>query len=184
MSWKNTEARYGSLSIALHWVMVLLLAAVYACIELRSNFDRASSGRLWLGQFHFMLGLSVFALVWLRLLARSFGATPRIRPAPAAWQQWPARLMHLALYALMIAMPLLGWLTLSGQDKPIPFWGLQLPPLIAANRELAGQIEDWHIRVGEWGYWLIGLHAVAGLAHHYVRRDNALSRILPRRRVD
>lgn len=181
MSWKNNEARYGSLSITLHWLMALLLVAVYVCIELRSYFDRNTLGRLWLGQFHFMFGLSVFALVWLRLLARSLGVTPRIVPAPPAWQGLLARLMHLALYALMIAMPLLGWLTLSGQAKPIPFWGLQLPSLMAPDRELAGQIEDWHIRIGEWGYWLIGLHTVAGLGHHYLRRDNALRRIWPGR---
>jgi cytochrome b561 len=179
MSWKNTEARYGSLSIALHWLMVVLLIAVYACIELRGQFERGSAPRALIVQFHFMLGLSVFVLVWLRLLARSLGATPAIVPRPPRWQLALARLMHLALYGLMIAMPLLGWLTLSGQNKPVPFWGLTLPPLIDADRDLAGRLQQWHMQVGTWGYWLIGLHALAGLGHHYWRRDNTLLRMWP-----
>ncbi|WP_213877377.1 cytochrome b [Pseudomonas sp. dw_358] len=182
MTWKNTLARYGSLSITLHWLMVVLLIAVYTCTELRSHFDRGTAGRLLSGQFHYMFGLTIFALVWLRLLARGLGVTPRITPAPPRWQRRLAWLMHMALYALMIAMPVLGWLTLSGEGKAIPFWGLQMPPLMAPDKELAAQIEDWHIQIGEWGYWLIGLHTLAGLAHHYLKRDDTLSRMLPRRR--
>lgn len=173
------RARYSHLSIALHWLMVLLLAAVYACVELRGQFLRGSGGRQLIVQLHFMLGLSVFVLVWLRLLARSLGTTPRIEPPPPFWQSSLARLMHGALYALMLGMPLLGWLTLSAQNKPVFFWGLVLPPLIDADKDLGGRLQQWHMDLGHWGYWLIGLHALAGLAHHYVRRDDTLRRMLP-----
>jgi cytochrome b561 len=181
MSWKNTENRYGSLSIALHWLMLILIAAVYACIELKGNFPKGSEPRELLKQWHFMLGLSVFALVWLRLIARLIAPTPRIVPAIPLWQALPAKLMHLALYALMIGAPLAGWLILSAADKPIPFFGLQLPALIGPNPELAGQIKELHELAGVVGYWLIGLHAAAGLFHHFIRRDNTLTRMLPGR---
>ncbi|GLK87990.1 cytochrome b [Pseudomonas turukhanskensis] len=181
MSWKNSESRYGTASIALHWLMVILLAAVYACIELRGIFPKDSVERDLMKQFHFMLGLSVFGLVWLRLLLRAIAPTPRIEPAPPAWQMLPAKLMHLALYLLMIGLPLAGWLILSAADKPVPFFGLELPHLVGKNPDLAKQIKEWHELGGSLGYWLIGLHAVAGLAHHYVIRDNTLLRMLPRR---
>ncbi len=181
MNWKNTEQRYGKLSIALHWLMLLLIAAVYACIELKGNFPKGSEPRELLKQWHFMLGLSVFALVWLRLLARVIAPTPKIVPAIPAWQAIPAKLMHVALYALMIGAPLAGWLILSAAGKPIPFFGFELPPLIEQNQALAGQIKEWHETAGTAGYWLIGLHAAAGLLHHYVLRDNTLTRILPQR---
>jgi len=71
MTWKNTAARWGSLSIALHWLMLILMVGVYACIELKGFFPKGSETRELLKQWHFMLGLSVFALVWLRLLARA-----------------------------------------------------------------------------------------------------------------
>ncbi|PTU74735.1 cytochrome b [Pseudomonas mangrovi] len=181
MSWKNSENRYGSLSIALHWLMLILIAGVYACIELKGNFPKGSEPRELLKQWHFMLGLGVFALVWLRLLARLIAPTPRIVPAIPLWQALPAKLMHLALYALMIGAPLAGWLILSAADKPIPFFGLQLPALIGPNPELAGQIKELHELAGVAGYWLIGLHAAAGLLHHFIRRDNTLTRMLPGR---
>jgi cytochrome b561 len=181
MSWKNDERRYGSLSIALHWLMLVLLIGVYACIELKGNFPKGSEPRELLKQWHFMLGLSVFALVWLRLLARVIAPTPKIVPAIPAWQAIPAKLMHAALYALMIGAPLAGWLILSAAGKPIPFFGLELPPLVDKNPDLAGQIKELHELAGTAGYWLIGLHAAAGLFHHYVSRDNTLTRMLPGR---
>jgi len=180
MSWKHTEARYGSLSISLHWLTLVLLAGVYACIELRSGFPKGSDPRELLKHWHFMLGLTVFGLTWLRLLARAFGKAPAIVPTPPAWQMLAARLMHLALYALLLGAPLAGWLTLSAGGKPIPFFGLELPPLVDPDPDLARQIKGWHELAGTVGYWLIGLHALAALAHHYISHDNTLRRMLPR----
>ncbi|MBK3868486.1 cytochrome B [Pseudomonas stutzeri] len=180
MTASNPLMRYGRLSIALHWLMVLLIVGVYATIELKGNFAKGSEPRELLKQWHFMLGLTVFALVWLRLLARW------LRPAPtpvagATWEHVLASLMHLALYALMIGLPLLGWLTLSAAGKPIPFFGLELPALIGPDEALAGDFKELHETVGVLGYWLIGLHAAAALFHQYVRRDGTLLRMLPQR---
>jgi len=87
--------------------------------------------------------------------------------------------MHVAFYALMILMPLAGWLMLSAQGKPIPFFGLQLPALISESKELAKLIKEIHSTAGTVGYFLIGLHALAALFHHFVLRDNTLRRMLP-----
>ncbi len=157
--------------------MLLLLAAVYACIELREFFPRGSAIREGLKTWHYMLGLSVFGFVGLRLVAR-IGSTPL--SGPRTWSDWLAAAVHLALYAIMIAMPILGWLALSADDKAIPFFGLELPPLIGPNKALAEQVEEIHETVGTVGYWLVGLHAVAALFHHYVLRDDVLRRMLPR----
>ena len=122
MSWKNTSNRYGTLSIGLHWIMLLLLIAVYASINLRELYPKGSDLREALKTWHFMLGLCVFALVSLRIYARLSEPTPSITPEPMPWQSLSANVMHIALYALMIGMPLLGWLLLSANGKPIPFF--------------------------------------------------------------
>jgi len=181
--WKNTIDRYGSASIAMHWLMLLLLIAVYACIELRELFPKGSDTREALKVWHYMLGLSVFVLVWLRLVMHLPGTKPHIVPEQGPWQSLSARLMHIALYLLMIAMPVAGWLLLSADGKPIPFFGLQLPALIGENKALADTIKEIHETGGTIGYYLIGLHAGAALFHHYIKRDNTLTRMLPKRRT-
>jgi superoxide oxidase len=181
MNWRNTESRYGALSIGLHWLMLLLIASVYACIELRGNFPKGSDIREGLKTWHFMLGLSILVLVLVRLAAHFIGTVPRIEPDPPKWQSLFAKLMHIALYALMIGMPLLGWLTLSAEGKLVPFFGLQLPSLVGESKSIAGWAKELHETGGTVGYFLIGLHAVAALFHHYVVRDNTLRRMLPSR---
>jgi cytochrome b561 len=182
MQWNSTTDRYGSLSIAMHWLMLALLVAVYACIELREFYPKGSDPREALKQWHFMLGLSVFALVWLRLALRVAGASPQTRPAVGLLQHRLAVAMHLALYVFMLAMPLLGWLLLSAEGKPVPFFGLQLPALVGSDPALAGSVEELHETIGTVGYYLVGLHATAALFHHYFRRDNTLLRMLPQLR--
>jgi len=175
----NSIQRYHKLSIGLHWLMLLLLIAVYASIELREFFPKGSDPRKAMKLWHFMLGLSVLAFALVRLLVRVTNQTPAIQPPPPQWQATIAHLMHIALYGLMIGMPLAGWLILSGEGQTIPFFGLELPALIGPNKELAHQIEELHETMGKVGYFLIGLHAVAGLYHHYVVKDNTLRRMLP-----
>lgn len=181
MGLKNTAERYGSVSIALHWLMLLLFIGVYATIELRVNFPKGSDTRELLKHWHFMLGLAIFFLVWIRIAARVIAPTPKIVPAMPRWQTAMAKLMHVALYALMIVLPLAGWIILSAAGKPIPFFGLELPPLTGENLALSKEIKSTHELVGQIGYFLIAAHAVAALFHHYVQKDNTLTRMLPKR---
>lgn len=173
------KSRYPTASIIMHWAMVLLIAAVYLCIELTDEFPKGSVEREFLKHWHFTLGLTVFVLVWLRLALRLFGTVPPIAPTPPVWQARLGSIVHVLLYVLMIAMPIGGWLILSGADKPVPFYGLELPHLMGPDKELAEQIGDIHGTFGNIGYFLIGLHALAGLYHHYLQRDNTLKRMLP-----
>ena len=179
MEFKKISDRYHLASISLHWAMLALFIAVYATIELRVFFDKGTAMREGLKSFHFMLGLLMFGLVFLRIAMRAKFPAPRIEPAPPQWQSIAAKLGHLALYALMLGMPLVGWLILSASGKPVPFFGLELPALIGVNKELAGQLKEIHELVGTIGYFLIGGHAVTALFHHYVKRDSTLIRMWP-----
>jgi cytochrome b561 len=179
MRLRNTLERYGSMQITLHWVMLLLLAAVYACIELRGYFPKGSDTREALKTWHFMLGLTVLVLAMARVVIHLFGPGPRINPVPPRWQLIASKVVHIALYAFMFGMPIVGWLLLSADAKAIPFFGVELPALTRANSDMAKQLKEVHEAVGTVGYVLIGVHAAAALIHHYVVRDNTLRRILP-----
>lgn len=182
MNVPQAAARYGRLSIALHWLMLALLALVCLLMELRGYFPRGSATRDAMRLWHYMLGLSVLALVVLRVAARLRAGTPPIVPAPAAWQAWPSKLVHLTLYLLMIGMPIVGWMIVSAEGHAVPFFGLELPPLAAKDHALAESAEDLHKLLGTIGYWLVGLHAAAALFHHHVVKDDTLRRMLPGRR--
>lgn len=126
--------------------------------------------------WHDLLGLSVFGFVALHLVARI--GFPRL-PGPRSSNDRLAAGVHLALYAIMIAMPSLGWLALSADGKAVAAFGFQLPPLIGPNEALAEQLKEVHETVGTIAYWLVGAHAAAALFHHYVLRDGVLRRMLP-----
>ena len=143
MTLTNTQTRYGSLSIALHWLMLILLAAVYACIEFRGLFPKDSAERDLMKTLHFMLGLTVFTLVWLRLLLKVTRPTPRIEPKPPAWQTGLAHLMHWALYLFMISMPILGWLITSAEGHQVMFYGFDLPLLVALCLLMLASLNDY-----------------------------------------
>jgi cytochrome b561 len=177
--WKNTEAGYGWLSISLHWLMLLLIAAAYVTIELKPVFPRGSPAREVTVLAHYFLGLSIFALVWLRLGVRMLGVRPAISPALPAGQAAWAKTMHWLLYALMLVLPLSGWLLISAKGIAVPIFDMELPALIGKSKEVAKGFREIHNAVATTGYVLIGLHAAAGIFHHYARRDNSLKLMLP-----
>ncbi|WP_295479607.1 cytochrome b [uncultured Pseudomonas sp.] len=179
MTRETTVQRYGNLSIALHWLMLALFAGVYACIQIKGLLPRGSNARsLFLG-LHGALGLSIFVLVWLRLLGR-LAPRPPITPRPAQWQERLSHLVHLALYGLMITTPVLAWLMLAAGGKPFPYFGFSVWAPIEISPEWAKQLKESHEFIGNAGYWLIALHAAAGLFHHYWIKDDTLARMLPR----
>ena len=172
MSLTNTSTYYGSLSMGLHWVSVLLILAVYSCIELRELYPKGSDPREALKVWHFMLGLSLFAVSLPRILFATWQKTPSITPIPPKWQTRLANAVRLLLYVLLLAMPILGWSILSLEGKTIPFLFTELPPLWPANELWAERIEELHQTIGNVGLGLIGLHTAAALFHHYALRDN------------
>ena len=181
----HTTHRYHGLLIGLHWLMAGLIVAAYAVIELKGFFPKGSEPRLLMKSIHYGLGLSVLGFAVLRVLTRLTvqRTTPKhtdaVRPAMPRLQHRLSQSMHWALYGFMLAMPVLGWLLLSAKGESVQWFGWSLPMLIAENITLSDTLEELHETLGSIGYALIGLHALAGLWHHYVQRDNRLTRMLP-----
>ena len=181
MDWKNTTDRYGAPMIGLHWLTLLLVIAVYVCINVADIYPKGSDLRALWKWWHYIAGLAVLALVAIRLFVRlGSGPDPHVEPQMPRWQRRLADVAHVALYVFMFVMPLLGWLALSADGKPVLIAGFHLPMLMSENKPLAHSLEEIHETLGTVGYFLIGLHAAAALLHHYVVRDNALRRMLPR----
>lgn len=182
MNDSQLQKRYPNSAILLHWLVLLLVVAAYACILLRTNFERGSDIREGLKAWHFLLGLSVLAATFLRIGLRVLvWKTPPITPEPPRMLHLLSIAAHLAIYAWLVAMPFAGWTILSAEGDPIPFWGLNLPPLTSPDKALADQVKELHETSGTVGYFLLGLHAAAALFHHYFMKDDTLRRMLPRK---
>lgn len=171
------RARYRPSLIALHWITFLLLIAVYATMELRGMFPRGSAPRELMKTAHYFLGMSVLVLTAIRLLVRMVSTTPPIQPPPPAWQNLLAKLTALALYGLMLSMPILGYLLLNAEGHAPSIAGLSLPLLIGKQAGLAETLEELHESIAVFGYALVGLHALAAIYHHHVRHDDTLRRM-------
>ena len=175
----DSPFKYSRPLVALHWLMFLFLIVVYAAMEFRVLYDKGMPEREFMKSLHFMFGLCVFLLVFLRLLAR------RVSPHPESVHsqglvlglQPAAGVGHVVLYLFMAIMPIAGWLLLSAAGKPIPFFGFELPALIAPDEALAKQIKSLHALAGNIGYGLIGLHVAAALFHQLVLKDRLLQRM-------
>ena len=172
--------RYAPLLCRLHWLMAFLVLAAYLLIEQRGLFPRGSAARAAMVQGHFWAGIGVFALVWWRLAGRVRHGVPPVSPPLDRFSALASKLVHLALYAFFIAMPLLGLATAwsDGKQVLLPFTGIALPALLPENESLAHVLEDLHGTIGEAFYWLIGAHVLAAIWHHAFRRDDTLKRIL------
>ena len=134
-------ARHAVTVIVLHWLVFLLMAGAYATMELRDLFPKGSPERAAMRLWHYGLGLSVLAAVFVRVLARVSARSPEVVPAPPAWQDRVAKLAHVALYALMIALPVLGWLALSAEGRPITLAGAI--DMAWVTRETVAALYEW-----------------------------------------
>lgn len=177
---RPTTRNYATPSIVLHWLTVLLIIAVYALIEFRGIFPKGTPERDMMKAWHMTLGMTVFALTWLRLLFNAVNKRPPITPTPPQWQRTLTQIAHGLLLAFLVFLPFSGWLMVSAFGKPVPFWGLELPALIDPMREVGKNIEELHEAIAKAGYALIGLHAVAALWHHHVMKDDTLKRMVGR----
>lgn len=171
--------KYARSQILFHWLTVFLLVVAYATIELRGLAERGSWQRNAVMITHFSAGFCVLLLMLARLFLRTRKTTPAITPPLARWQTGLSHLVHTLLYALFVTLPVLGLTSRYLRGKAWSLFGLNMPVATAPDPETAAMLIDWHETLAPLGYWLIGLHALAALFHHYFLRDNTLRRMMP-----
>ena len=160
--------------------MALLIVIAYVLIEQRGLFSRGSVERAAMVQGHFWTGLTIFVLALWRLAIRRRDGAPPVTPRLDRWNSLAATSLHVALYLFFIVQPMLGLATAWSDGKAVllPFTNIALPALLAENKDLAHTLEDLHGTIGDVFYWVIGIHVLAALWHHMVRKDDTLKRML------
>lgn len=176
--WRNSMTHFGVLARAFHWGMTLLIIVVLLAVELHELFPKGSAMRAAFMATHFQGGLLVFALVWVRLLNTLTDRAPIVEPVLTVGKEKISALVKFGLYLCMIALPIIGMLDMQAADKPLTFFGMQLPELIGTNSAMAHDLKELHETIGNFMIGLILLHVVAAFWHHLVLRDTVLQRML------
>lgn len=179
MNWRSTTQRWGVIAKAFHWLVALGIFAL-AGIGLYMVDMPLGMTQLRLFLLHKALGVTVLALVVLRLLWRLIDRHPRYPADMPRWQVGAAHASHALLYLLLLLIPISGWVYNSASGFPLPWFGLlQLPALAPVSKPLARVALDVH----EIAFWVLAavllLHVAAALDHHFRHRDTVLLRMLP-----
>jgi cytochrome b561 len=162
-----------------HWAMAALIFAQIA-LGLVAVSLRVSPTKLNFFVWHKSTGMLILALLALRILWRLSHRAPELPWEMPLWERAGAHLSHWLLYALMIALPLTGWVISSASNVPFKiFWTIPLPAITAPDKA----VEDLFATVHGWLVTLLALvlfaHIGAALRHHYVKKDTVLTRMLP-----
>lgn len=182
MSLKNSTDRWGGISQLLHWTIAILIVLIGIVGLVMGELPR-SPKYFWVYTAHKSLGLTVLALVLVRIGWRLYAGAPRPVPGTPRLQALLASATHGAIYLLILALPLSGWIYDSANAlRPFRWFGLvEVPKLVAPDEALAASAHGAH----EWLFWLlmalVAGHAGAALYHHFIQRDATLARMLPRR---
>lgn len=181
--------RYTRPAVVLHWlVAVLMIVNVALALVADSLPDSWVRGVI---DTHKSIGITVLGLVVLRILWRSTHTPPAIPATYPGWERTAAHLTHLALYALIIALPVTGWMHDSawkGADShPMRLFGLVPWPRIgwimgldpADKEHLHDVFFSWHAWFAYALYGLFALHVVGALKHQWLDGEKELQRMLP-----
>jgi cytochrome b561 len=179
---ENTEDRYGVVAILLHWLMAFLIIGLAALGLYMVTLPDVgfNTKKITLILLHKEFGLSVLALLAVRLAWRLTHVLPQLAAHLPDWQKVTARFVHLCFYALMFALPVTGWLMSSAAGIPVSFFGLfMLPDLLPHNEYLFHRFIDIHKWFGYGLIFFIFVHVGAALRHHFVFKDDTLRKMLP-----
>jgi len=174
-----TTDRYTPAAIALHWILAALivfnLAFGFYTVDLP-----LSPQKLRFFSFHKWIGVTVLLLSAGRLLWRLRHPAPTLPASMKPWEMRAAHASHFLLYVLFFAAPLSGWLFSSAAGFQTVYLGvLPIPDLLSKNPPLAETLKIAH----HWITWalaaVVTIHAAAAIKHHFVDRDDVLTRMLP-----
>lgn len=179
MCFKNTLQTYGVIAKTFHWVMAVLIIILLVVGLIMAEMENSPDKFKLIG-IHKEIGIVVLCLAVLRLGWKILDVSPLLPASIGKIAQLGAKALHLALYALMFAMPITGWLMSSAAGFPVSMFGLFIMPnLVDPDKEFGKDMNELHETLAWLLMCLIALHVLAALLHHFYYRDNILRRMLP-----
>jgi cytochrome b561 len=179
MQLRNSSERYGLISQAFHWLTAILIALAWLFGQGGDLLPKGPPRDA--GLFvHMSAGLAVIALTAARMLWRVADPSPPLDPTPfGRLGEFAARAGHVALFALLVLVPLSGIAVQFARGNALPVFGLmEIASPWAADRTFARSVKGVHELLSNAMVLLALVHAVAALAHHWLLRDRTLLRMI------
>lgn len=173
----HTNTAYTPVAKSLHWLMAVMILGLLA-LGLYMHDLPLSPQKLTLYAWHKWFGVTVFLLVWLRLIWRITHRPPPLPETLSPTMRWAAHMGHLSLYALMVAIPLTGWLMSSAKGFQTVWFGvLPIPDLLGRDPALGDLLMQVHQRLTQLLMLTLAGHVLATLWHQWVLKDDLLRRM-------
>lgn len=170
---------YTKTAKTLHWLMAILIFGLLALGTYMQGL-LLSPTKLQLYSWHKWAGVTAFVLVLVRLAWRVTHVPPALPASMPMPMQFVAHAGHLALYGLMIAIPISGWLMSSAKGFQTVWFGvLPIPDLLEKNKEVGDMLQTVHMSLNLLFAATILGHIGAALKHHFIDKDDILTRMLP-----
>lgn len=172
-------ARYTGVAIGLHWVMAIALLGCFALGVYMHDLPFSPS-KLQYFSWHKWAGVTLFVVLWFRLIWRLTHRAPAMPAGMPFWQQRVAAATHHGLYILMILIPLTGWLMSSAKGFQTVWFGvIPIPDLLEKNEAMGDLLRNVHETLNILLALSVFAHVGAALKHHFINRDDVLTRMLP-----
>jgi cytochrome b561 len=174
---------YTKVAILLHWLIGLAIIAMLVMGLLLE--DIPSDYQFMAYQLHKSIGLSILALSFFRLFWRLTHRAPALPAGMKTWEIWASKITHIGFYVLMIGIPLSGWALVSAAPAPynfpIQWFGLfEWPHLpFAPDKDVSENFAEIHETLAWITIGLLALHIGAALKHHFIVKDDVLTRMIP-----
>jgi cytochrome b561 len=179
---------YGSFAKVLHWVTVALVAFAWTLGTFGDEFSEGAARDAGLFA-HISMGLAILVLAAVRVPSRVANPPPKVVPTEFGrwlieWTDPVSRIMHYVLYALLLAVPVLGVALQFSRGHSLPIFGLfEIPSPWPADKAFAHNLKEVHEVLANLLVILALFHMAAALLHHWVFGDSTLTRMLPRFRT-
>ena len=166
----------------LHWAMAAVILFLLGLGIYMANFEKDGIARVLLTQTHKSWGFVAFCLALVRVAWRWRAVVPPDPPGMPVWQVRAAAVSHRALYILMFALPVTGWLMATSSPLPLPnrvFDLFDLPDFFLDGSEsVSNAFRAVHMICAILMIGVLALHVAAALKHQFVDRDGVLWRMI------
>lgn len=171
------QEQYSRVARILHWIIALCVIGGLTLGLLHDPLEDVFPAAMWL---HKSLGLTVLGLTVVRLSWRLTHRPPALPAEMPGWERSLAHLTHISFYALMLILPMSGWIFSSAGEYPLNWFGLFDVPKFGVTKQdpITGIAHEAHELLGFLMLGLVVLHVAAALRHHFILKDRVLARML------